>query len=375
MKIIIMRAMRGEFPSMDVYADGLAGGLRAEFADWEIVEMEPPVRFNSQGQGKLTRAVNGLARYADRFWKYPAAVVAAKADVVHVMSDHHFQIARWLKGTRTRSVATCHDLIFYRFRKNLEQFAAFLGVSRTAQEFCMRSLRWCDHVITLSQDNVNDLQSILGVKPERISVIHNAVAGHFRPPVAGEREAARKRLGIRDGQFAMVHVGTVEPRKNVDSILSALAVLRDENVVFVKVGIDFTDAQNALIETAGIRGNILHLGKLPNTEVVAVYHACDALIFPSLYEGFPFPIGEAMASDLPVITSTASSLPEVAGGAALLVDPFDIAQITDAIRSLQTDPVLRASQIAKGRVRVGKLTWRENARQVADLYGKLISSR
>jgi len=103
--------------------------------------------------------------------------------------------------------------------------------------------------------------------------------------------------------------------------------------------------------------------------MVQIYHASDALVFPSLYEGFPFPIVEAMASGTPVITSTASSLPETAGGAALLIDPLDIGQIAEAIRSLKNNPDLRLSQIDKGHQRVAKLKWADNARLVGSVYG------
>lgn len=367
MKVVIMRAMRGEFPSMDVYADGLARGLRTAFPDWEIVEMEPTLRFNHTISSKWERAKNGVLRYWDRFWKYPRAVAAVGADVVHVMSDHHFQVARWTRGMKTKCVATCHDLIYYRKRDNIEQFAKFVGISRWAQEYGMKSLRFCDRVITLSQDNVTDLQKFLGIEPGKITVIHNAVAEHFRPPQSGEREAARKKLGLTD-EFAMVHVGTVEPRKNVDSILKVLIEVKNENVLFIKVGNDFTEIQKAYVAENQLAPRIRFLGRIPNPDVLSIYHACDALIFPSLYEGFPFPICEALSSDLPVITSTASSLPETAGGAALLVDPFDIAGFATAIRRLRDEPGLRAEQIEKGRKRVAQLTWVENARAVAEVY-------
>jgi len=371
MHVLIMRAMRGEYPSMDVYADGLAAGLRQAFPSWEVAEIEPRLLLNAHIHSKARRAVNGFQRYADRFAAYPLRALGREADIIHVVSDHYFHVARFPRLKGQKVIATCHDLIYYRFPQNIRQFASFLRVSRAAQEFCMRSLAVCDHVITLSQDNVRDLQKIVGVKPENMTVIHNAVPGHFRPGAPAERTAAREKLGLPAGRFCMMHVGTVEPRKNVDTILKALVTLKDENVIFVKAGIDFTPAQQSFIAEHQLAPAIRHLGKVPNTEMVTVYHASDALIFPSLYEGFPFPIGEAMASEVPVVTSTASSLPEVAGGAALLVDPLESGQIVQAIRSLTASPE-RCRELARlGRERVRKLTWEENAREVGAVYQRV----
>ncbi|MFZ4683203.1 MAG: glycosyltransferase family 4 protein [Terrimicrobiaceae bacterium] len=371
MKVLIMRAMRGEYPSMDVYADGLAAGLRQAFPEWTVEEVEPRNLPNTHLQSRPARALNGVKRYLDRFLAYPIRTLARDADIIHVMSDHYFHVARFPRLRGQKVVATCHDLIYYRFPQNIRQFATFLQISRAAQEFCMRSLRSCDHVITLSQDNVRDLEAILGVKPDKVSVIHNAVPAHFHPGAATDKAAARQKLDLPSDKFCIMHVGTVEPRKNVDTILKALVTLKDENVVFVKAGIAFTPAQQAFIAEHHLAGAIRHLGKVPNMEMVAVYHASDALIFPSLYEGFPFPIGEAMASGVPVITSTASSLPEVAGGAALLVDPLEVDQVVAAVRSLAADPALRDDLVHRGRERVSRLNWVENARQVGAEYERI----
>lgn len=368
MHVLIMRAMRGEYPSMDVYADGLAIGLRQAFPSWQVDEIEPRELLNAHITSRPARALNGVQRYADRFVAYPLRTLLHQADIIHVMSDHYFHVARFPRLKSQKVVATCHDLIYYRFPQNIRQFASFLRISRAAQEFCMRSLRACDHVITLSQDNVNDLEKILGVKRENMTVIHNAVPAHFHPGSPADRAAAREKLGLPAGKFCMMHVGTVEPRKNVDTILKALVTLKNENVVFVKAGIEFTPAQQAFITEHQLAGAIRHLGKVPNVEMAAVYHASDALIFPSLYEGFPFPVGEAMASGIPVITSTASSLPEVAGGAALLVDPLDASKISASISELMNKPNRRADLVRRGFERVKDLTWVENARQVAAVY-------
>lgn len=374
MHVLIMRAMRGEYPSMDVYADGLAVGLRQAFPSWQVEEVEPRELLNAHITSKPARALNGLQRYADRFVAYPLRTLMQEADIIHVMSDHYFHVARFPRLHGQKVVATCHDLIYYRFPQNIRQFASFLRISRAAQEFSMRSLAACDHVITLSQDNVNDLERIIGVKRANMTVIHNAVPGHFHPASPDERAAARARLALPADKFCMMHVGTVEPRKNVDTILKALVTLKDEKVVFVKAGIEFTSAQQDFIRENQLAGAIHHLGKVPNLEMVGVYHASDALVFASLYEGFPFPIGEAMASAVPVITSTASSLPEVAGGAALLVDPLDASQIVRAVRSLANDPGLRENQKNLGLARVKHLTWPNNAQEVGKVYQAMVKA-
>lgn len=371
MRVLIMRAMRGEFPSMDVYSDGLSCGLREAFPDWQIEEIEPAVLRNEHLGFRLARAVVGCLRYVDRFVVYPLRALRRKADVIHVVSDHYFHVARFPRLRGQKVVATCHDLIYYRFWENIEQFAKFVGISRKAQEFCMESLKFCDHVITLSQDNRRDLQEILGVSAEKITIVHNAVPAHFRPPVAGEREMARRSLELPEDRFVLMHVGTVEPRKNIDTILKALVLLKGQPFVFLKVGIEFTPAQREFIDRNSIGDMIRHVGKVPNLEMPRIYHASDALLFPSLYEGFPFPIGEAMASGTPVITSTESSLPEVAGGAAQLVAPLDAGSIADACRRFREDSGHCASLVESGLRRVRLLTWRENGRQVGEIYRRV----
>ena len=372
MKVTVVRAMRGEYPSMETYADGLVAGLREAFPGWEVGEVEPLQLHNTGISSRPARALNGARRYLDRFWSYPHKALATRADIFHVVSDHYFQVARFRRPAGTRVVATCHDLIYYRFRKNIEQFAAFVGISRTAQEFSMRSLRFCDHVVTLSQDNADDLNTILDVPRERMTIVHNAVPAHFVPATAESRANARARWGLPEGAMAIMHVGTVEPRKNVDAILEAMGLLKDENVLFLKAGIEFTDAQKSRIGQLGIGGRIRHLGRIPNEQMVEIYHASDALVFPSLYEGFPFPIVEAMASGTPVITSTASSLPETAGGAALLVEPQDYPALANAVRRLRDDAALRAGRIAAGFGRVKDLTWKKNAETVGGIYQSVL---
>jgi glycosyltransferase involved in cell wall biosynthesis len=367
-----MRAMRGEYPSMETYADGLVAGLRETHPD--IVEVEPKQLPNSGTLSKPARAINGVRRYIERFRDYPLRALATKPDVIHVISDHYFQVGRFHRPG-IKVVATCHDLIFYRFRKNIEQFAAFVGISRSAQEFSMRSLPRCDHVITLSEDNVHDLHSILGVPRDRMTIIHNAVPAHFQPATPQSRIAARNALGLADSTFAIMHVGTVEPRKNVDAIIETMGLLKNDDVLFLKAGIEFTAAQSARIAALGIGPRIRHLGRIPNEKMVAIYHASDALIFPSLYEGFPFPVVESMASGTPVITSTASSLPETAGGAALLVDPHDPREIAGAVARLRDDATLRADRIAAGFSRVENLTWKKNAQAVGAIYLQLCGGR
>jgi len=174
------------------------------------------------------------------------------------------------------------------------------------------------------------------------------------------------------------HLGNTDPKKNTLGVIKAFAQFRQKTGLDIPlVMLDFDRAE--LLSMANDSGDSsiiehIHLtGYVPNKELPAIYSQCEIFLYPSLRESFGIPILEAMACGVPVITSNTSSMPEVSGGAALLVDPYKPESITDAMIRLLNDADLRQGLIQKGFEQAAKFTWEAMARQVLDIYNEILS--
>lgn len=242
-----------------------------------------------------------------------------------------------------------------------------------------KAARKADHVIALSHFAVDELVECFGVDPRRVSVVPCGVDDEWlEAPAPRAVEATLAAHALRPGYF--LFVGTLQPRKNVARLLEAYlslpAALRAERQLVI-VGAAGRRCEGLLRQLrAAIDGGaqVVWLDRLTDALALRhVYAGAGVFVFPSLYEGFGIPLVEAFASNLPVVASNTSSMPEVAGGAALEVDPLDPAAIADAMRALVREPALRARCIAAGRARAERLTWRATARQTAAVYRDLLA--
>ena len=270
---------------------------------------------------------------------------------------------------RTRSVVTIHDCIHLRFPQYLPNRAA-LTYARTQMGSAARR---ADHILTVSEASKRDILHYFDVPPEKISVIYNAIHEHFAvpPPEENIRRVA-ERYQLQDG--FVLYVGNVKPHKNLERLLDAFHLLHQmpglEAVKLVMIGDEIS--RHSRLRRAVHRYNlhkyVRFLGFLPDEMLAVVYRLASVFVFPSLYEGFGLPPLEAMASGTPVVTSNVSSLPEVVGDAALLVDPTSAEEIADAMRRILTDRELAAQMSARGPARARAFSWEQAARQVRDIY-------
>ena len=268
-------------------------------------------------------------------------------------------------------VLVVHDLAFRKFPETaphiharwLRRFESWLG----------RAAR----VIVPSRSAAADLTVLYDVDPARIDAIHHGVDAHaFRP--AAERAVAevRSRFGI-PGPYALF-VGGIEPRKNLERLVRAFGRLRGLNDVSLVIAGGpvrwFPQASEQLegavaVLPAGVRSRVIRTGYVSQADKVALMTGATLMVYPSRYEGFGFPVMEAFAAGLPVLTSNVSSLPEVAGDAAELVNPDDTEAIAETLERMLQDRDLLDNLAAAGVARVSAFTWEATARAtVASLH-------
>jgi glycosyltransferase involved in cell wall biosynthesis len=273
--------------------------------------------------------------------------------------------------SKTKTILTVHDLSFVRVPE-----AASPGLKAYLDKVVPRSVQRSDHVLADSQATKNDLIELYDTPPAKIDVLLSGVDARFhRIDDASVLLVTRSkyRLGNRPFIFS---VGTVQPRKNYSRLIHALARLRslgyDVSLVIAGGRGWLEDPIYETVRATGMREFVHLIGFVDEADLPILYSAATCTAFVSLYEGFGFPILESMGCGTPVLTSTVSSLPEVAGDAALLVDPHDLDAITYALQRLIDDLDLREILINKGLARVKQFTWAASARHLKQIYAQLL---
>jgi glycosyltransferase involved in cell wall biosynthesis len=268
-----------------------------------------------------------------------------------------------------RRVVTVHDLIYARFPD------AHAGLRDKAMRVLVpAAARRSDRVIADSQSTREDLIELLGLPAERIDVVPLGLGAVRRAEPLAEGEL-RECLRL-SGRRVVLSLSAKRPHKNLLALIDALArVAATERPALVLAGYP-TEHEARLRERAHARSlddDVRFAGWLSDAEVEGLWAIADAFVFPSLYEGFGLPVLEAMARGVPVACSNASSLPEVAGDAALLFDPHDEAAIAAALTRLLQDRALADRLRAAGRERVREFTWERTARATIDSYSRALA--
>ncbi|MDZ8055542.1 MAG: glycosyltransferase family 4 protein [Aulosira sp. ZfuVER01] len=366
MRVVIVRTMQ-EF-SMDVYADGIISGLKAIRPDWEIVDLAPR-NFDRSSSSLLLR----INKYYERFWRFPRFVKQQSADIFHIIEPAEAHIVYWLHKA-AKTVVTCHDLINFYYSGNLQGSVQLPFVSKTVWLLAVKGMKYANHIFAVSHITAKDTTQLLNIEPAKISVTPNAVEPIFRPLPQSEIDSFWQKQGFASKTTHLLNVGANHPRKNIFTILEALNILKQKEIPFKfwKVGADFTDEQQQYIQNHQLENYITYFGKPDKNTLVQIYNAADILIAPSLHEGFGITILEAMACGTPVITSNTSAMPEVAGDAAILVNPKDPQAISAAVLRLHNDPIYYQELVDKGLSRAKLFTWEKTAEKLAEIYEKLL---
>jgi len=290
-----------------------------------------------------------------------------KIDVVHCTD---FIPPFYYRGP---TVITIHDLAFLLYPHFLTRKAArYYGLID-------RAVRRADHVIAVSESTKRDIVRLTGTPERKITVIYEAADVSYAP-IHEQEVLQRIRHKYHLADQVILFVGTIEPRKNLPTLIRAYKGLIDnyksaaDLAIVGKQGWLYDDVYR-LVDQLGLQQRVHFLGRVPTVDLLYLYNASQMLVLPSYYEGFGLPPLEAMACGVPVIVSDTSVMPEVVGDAALRVGHEDVEGFTVAMWRLLTDDALRADMIAKGHKRVKCFSWERAARETLEVYRKVAEKR
>lgn len=342
-------ATRGRKTGIGVYTDALVGALRSLASPPEIVLLDDGAGVDQRTDQRMLREQFTL----------PNLALAAHADVLHLTG-----FAAPLRSP-VPVVLTVMDLIGVIFAKNFP-WASRLYWSR----YLPFTLASAAHLVTLSHHTKRDIVRLTRVHPQRISVVPPGVEPRFHLIAdAQEAEAVRARLELPPRYF--LFVSTLEPRKGVDTLLSAFALVANqvpEHLVIVGKRGWYYQPLYAQVRRAGLGARVHFADYIPDADLPALYYLATAFVFPSRYEGFGLTPLEAMACGAPVIASNTSSLPEVVGEAGILLAPNDVMGFARAMLATASSDAERFRLRALGIERAQAFSWEQAAEQMLQIY-------
>jgi alpha-1,3-rhamnosyl/mannosyltransferase len=280
-------------------------------------------------------------------------LVLRGSDIFHASN----QVRR--KPRRMKLTATIHDLTCWL----MPEFHTEANI-RADKTFADRILRRADGLIAVSENTRQDAIRLLGIAPDRIETIHSGVDQRYFDAQPSAIAHGRKRPYV-------LFVGAIEPRKNLDTLLNAWSSLsRDLREAFelVIAGPEGWGAEKTL---ARIQQEVTWLGYVPEADLPSLVAGATAFVYPSLYEGFGFPVAQAMAAGVAVVTSNNSSLREIAGDAALLIDPKSASEIANALTRVLESESLRQDLGARGRMQAGQFRWETCAARSLEFFRRI----
>lgn len=347
---------RGRKTGIGYYTENLICALRKFAPDVEVVEMADPAAADQRTPLRILREQFAIPRLASR----------AGADILHLTGF----AAPWRAPCPV--VLNAHDLAGKLFPGNFPPISRFYW-----SRYLPFTLRFPDRLVVLSESAKNDLVKLEMVDANRIDVIPPGRDESFRPVNdAGALEKVRARLGLPPA--FILFVSTLEPRKGVDTLLSAYArvagTISDDLVIVGRRGW-YWQSLNKQVKEEGLEGRVHFMEYVPKDDLAIVYNLARAFVFPSRYEGFGLTPLEAMACGTPVICSNASSLTEVVGDAAVRVPPEDHEGFAGAIAQVTGDSGLRKEMRSRGLRQAALFTWQRTARATAEVYESLYKVR
>ena len=311
-----------------------------------------------QSNSKIIILPSRSLPFISSHWQFSRALKKCRLDIFHAPAN------TLPIGYNDASILTIHDLAIY---INPEWFP---NQTFSTKFLVPRSLAKAKKIIAVSESTKQDLQKIFRVPDDKIKVIYEGV--RTEEPNAEVKNKALEKFGLQEKRY-FLFLGTIEPRKNLIALIAAYKILVQKNpetpLLVMAGGSGWKNEEIfEAIEKRGLGNKIKYLGYVSNEEKFALMKSALAFVYPSLYEGFGLPILEAMSLGAPVITSRISSIPEITANAALLIDPNNDGEITNALEKLWKDDGLRAELIAKGEARAKQFSWTKTAEQTLQKY-------
>ncbi len=358
--VLDARPATAHFPGIGRYVRSLAAAMPSLLAeDEQLLLLVPP---GGEALAPILPRVEVAASpfSARQQWQIPLLLRRRGASLYH--SSYYLMPYLALPPT----ILTLYDLIPLRFPALSSARARLLFRLTT-----MLALRSATHALAISEATRQDFLRLFRLPPERISTVPLAAAPAFHPQPPRVTEALRQRLGLPP-RFVL-YLGSNKPHKNLVRLIEAWAGVEGEVRLVIAGAWDerFPEPRRRAA-ALGLEERILWLGRVAEAALPALYAAAESFVFPSLYEGFGLPVLEAMACGTPVACSATSSLPEVAGEAALLFDPEATEEIRAALRRLTTDVELRAALRQRGLERARRFSWTRTARLTLQHYRRVL---
>jgi len=314
--------------------------------------------FDLRGRGRISRTQRAITAAAYVLW-----MALIDCDV---MFGANYFLPRLLGAIARRRVITIHDLTYKRFPNLLQK-----ETLHNLNAHMPREIAAADAIICVSESTREDLLHFYQVDPRRVVTIHSGISTWSRLSV-GSAPAESRRYVLPDRY--LLFVSTIEPRKNLGVLLDAFERLKARGAydgALVVVGRVGWKSEELVPRLHG--RDVHHLDYLSPNELASVYRNAEIFVFPSIYEGFGFPLLEAMAYDVPSIAARSSSLPEIGGDAALYFDPTSPRELERAIEQLLSDRALCEELIARGKRRVAEFRWDVTAEQTLAVMRKVSS--
>lgn len=365
--------LHGEKSGIGIYTESLVQALRATGQCRDILLLsnrELPQAAHPEAFGAKKRSVRGGTFPICAVWMQtilPRMLAKLEPSLCH--------FPNYLAPLRAPCprVVTLHDMSLFRYPQFFSWRKRYLSRS-----LLPRVAHRAEAIITVSRYSRQEILDVLGVPKQRVHVIHEAAPSDCRPVQdAAVLARLRRRYDLPD-RF-ILSIGTIEPRKNLGRLLAAFdelaragGKLRDVRLVLAGgPGWRNTDLR-ARIEAMQSSGRVRHLGYLPRADLPALYSLAEVVAYPSLYEGFGLPVLESMACGTPVLTSDRTSMPEIAGNAAFLVDPEDVQAIRKGLESILLHSDLAVELAERGRARAAQFSWQRAAEDTMGVYREVL---
>jgi len=332
----------------------------------KVQEIGPlPANFHTVPLSAPERSIQG-------YREFRAAVKRLECDLVHI--PNLFSIPR---GLPCPYVMTVHDMLEHMSRAR-EQSGFWRSVHF---QLTKRTMTGAARIFAVSNFTKTEIEKLFGIAPDRIEVVYNAIDERF---LRGHASAADREMIAQRYQVTypfLLYAGRISPHKNVVRMIEAFSALKTElerdgvypDLKLIIIGDDLSgnpDLRRTVIRS-GVQNDVRFLGFIPIEVLRIFYDEAKVFVFPSLYEGFGLPPLEAMAHGTPVVTSNVSSLPEVVGNAAVLVNPENVFEIMRALHRVLTDQALRERMKERGYQQSTRFSWDDSVRRILDVYGEI----